>query len=294
MVVVDEPALHRPQSVDEALALLDTHGANAKLIAGGTAFTIMSKLGLLEPEHLVVCDTLEALTGVTVDAEMVRLGAATRLRDLERHQGVRVALPVLTAAVGLVANLRIRNVATIGGNLAEADPTSDLPTVLTALGARVRARRRGGERLIPLTAFFRGFYESALAPNELLDLVEIPRLGACWHGHYRKFVSRSREDRTCVGVAAFAAADAGTCTGLRVCVGGLQATPLRLEHVETEALGRPLDATLAAEVAAAYVAEAEPISDARGSGAYRLRAADAAIRRAVTAAARGADDAVLA
>lgn len=288
-----EPTLHRPRSVEEVLALLDEHGDDAKLVAGGTAFMILSKLGLLHPEHVICCD-LDGLAGVEVTDAAVRLGAATRLRDLERHPQLRAALPVLTAAIGLVANLRVRNVATIGGNLAEADPSSDPPAVLTALGARARARSLTGERWIPLTAFFQGFYETALLPTELLDLVEIPRLGSEWHGQYHKFVSRTQEDRTCVGVAAFAAvAPDNTCAGLRVCVIGLQAAPLRLEDVEAAALGRPLDADLGADVAAAYVTAAEPISDSRGSASYRLRAAAASIRRAIAAAARGADDAVL-
>lgn len=287
--------LHLPESLEELLALLAEYGEDAKVVAGGTAFTILWKAGLLQVGHVVGCSRLAGLDRLAGVDGGTTIGALVRLRDVERSAAVRRRAPVLAAALGLVANVRVRNVATMGGNLAEADYTSDPPCVLTALGASVRLASRVGVREVPLTEFFVDYFETVLRPEEFLTGVTVPELPGAWGGTYLKFLSRSAEDRTCLGVAAIVRTDDdGRCAGLRLAVGGATPTPLRLVEVEEEFMGQELDGASLDNLAAGYVAAADPVSDHRGSAAYRRRVMSPLIVRAVRRAARGTRDAVFA
>src|SRR5262249_9423718 len=156
---------------------------------------------------------------------------------------VETHIPLLGETCALVGNVRVRNVATIGGNLCEADYASDPPAVLAALGARVHIEGPAGARVIEVTDLLRDFYETSLAPDELLSDVAVPIPPHGTRGAYLKFVTRSAEDRPCVGVAAFARQDdSGRLTGLRVAVGAVGGRPLRLEQIEAQAIGeQPTD-----------------------------------------------------
>jgi carbon-monoxide dehydrogenase medium subunit len=287
--------LHRPTTQDELLDVLAEHGDAAKVVAGGTAFTILWKAGLLRPEHLVSAMAVSGLGELAAGERQVSIGALCRLRDVERDGGVRRCHPVLAGTLRLVANARVRNVATMGGNVAEADPTSDPPCVLTALDAVVHVASREGRRAIPFREFVSDYFETVLHPEEVVTHVNVPTLAPDWSGTYLKFLSRSAEDRTCLGVAAFVRDDgAGTCAGLRVSVVGATPVPLRLRDVEAQVVGRMLDDACLAEVAAQYVAASDPISDVRGSADYRRRVLAPLVVRAVRRAARGTHDAVLA
>jgi carbon-monoxide dehydrogenase medium subunit len=184
----------------------------------------------------------------------------------------------------------------MGGNLAEADYTSDPPCVLTALDATVRLRSAdGGERTVPVTELFTDYFETVIRPDEFLTGVTVPVLADGWHGTYLKFLSRSAEDRTCLGIAAFVRQDEdGRCTGMRVAVSGGTPVPLRLRAVEEGAVGRRLAEPVLAAVGAAYAEAADPVSDLRGSEAYRRKVLGPLVARALRRAAAGADDAVVA
>lgn len=286
---IARPALWRPETVDQALALLREHGDEVKVVAGATAFTIAWKAGLLSARHLLACTGIPDLRGVEhrPDDSTLRIGAATRLRDVEHHPLVHDRLGVLAATLGAVANVRVRNAATLGGNLAEADYSSDPPAVLAALDARVRLDSQDGSRWVPLTEFFVDYYQTAIRPDELLTEVAAPNPGDGWGGCYLKCTSRSADDRTCLGVAAFAqVGPEGECAGLRLCVIGAAATPLRLPAVEHAFVGRSLADDLD-DLAREYAEAADPVSDLRGSAAYRRRLVRALIPRAVRAAADG-------
>jgi carbon-monoxide dehydrogenase medium subunit len=207
---------------------------------------------------------------------------------------VRSRLPVLTATLGHVGNLRVRNAATWGGNVAEADNTSDLPCLLAALDAEVLARSAARTRTIPIGEFFVDYFETVLAPDELVTEVRVPVPPPRCAGSYVKFVSRSAEDRTCLGVAAFVdTAEDGTCQAVRVAVIGAGPVPLRIPEAEQDLQGVAVSAESMRELARRYVAAADPLSDIRGSADFRLRVLPELIVEAVSRACAGHNGAVL-
>ncbi|HEX6445369.1 MAG TPA: xanthine dehydrogenase family protein subunit M [Streptosporangiales bacterium] len=285
--------LHCPDTVDEALDLLAEHGDEAKLIAGGTAFTILWRAGLISPGHLVACTRLPGLDEITDDGAAVLLGALARLRSSEVSTTVRRRLPVLAAALAHVGNLRVRNAATWGGNVAEADNTSDLPCLLAALDAEVRIRSRSAARTVPIGEFFVDYFETALAPDELVVEVRVPVPSARCTGSYVKFVSRCAEDRTCLGVAAFLERDGdGRCADARVAVIGAGPVPLRVRDAERDLVGTDVPAEARRELGARYAAAADPLSDLRGSAEFRVRVLPRLVVEALTRAWAGEDGAV--
>lgn len=291
---VSGAAMHLPDTVDGALALLSEHGEDAKLIAGGTAFSILWRSGLLQADHLVACSRLPGLDELSVDGGTVSIGALTTLRDTETSEIVRQHLPVLSSALGHVANLRVRNVATWGGNVAEADNTSDLPCLLAALDAEIRAASAYGTRIVAVDDFFVDYFETALTPEELVVEVRLPVPSPRCRGSYVKFVSRSAEDRTCLGVAAFVEVDeGGECVDARVAVIGAGPVPLRLHAAELQVRGEVLTQSVMRELAVAYVGAADPLSDIRGSAEFRLRVLPELVVQALTMAAAGGNRAVL-
>ncbi|MBM2811963.1 MAG: hypothetical protein HW416_2722 [Chloroflexi bacterium] len=277
--------LHAPTSVVEACQFLAEAGGEARAIAGGTALVLMLRQGLLQPKALVRLDHIPGLDHISIDGGLLRIGALATLRSVAESAVVREQLPVLSGACGLVGNVRVRNVATLGGNVCEADYASDPPTVLVALDARVRIQGPRGAREIAVADCIEDFYTTALEPDEVLTdvLVPLPRPGM--RAMYLKYVSRSWEDRPCVGaVALIDLAEDGHIENLRVAVGAIAGRPLRLTEVEAETRGeRPTDDVFRS-VAAAYEAVADPVEDVRGPAAYRKRMVGVFVRRALEAA----------
>jgi carbon-monoxide dehydrogenase medium subunit len=254
-----------PASVDEALALRAEHGDGATVLAGGTFLGILVNQGLVAPSAYLSLGGVKALRGIDVGNGELRLGTMTTHAEVERSEQIRARWPVLARAFGLVASPRVRNQATVGGVLADADYASDPPAVLMALGARAVLRSSRGEREVGIDALILGYYETCIADDELLVEVVVPPPPEA--AVYRKFRSRSSEDRPCVSVAA--ARDHGT---VRVVVGAVAETPQSFPEV---CRGTP------EEIGAAYAERIEPISDARGSAEYRRRVIAVEVRRAV-------------
>jgi aerobic carbon-monoxide dehydrogenase medium subunit len=255
-----------PASLEEALSLRAEHG-DATVVAGGTFVGILMNQGFLAPSALLSLGGVRELKGIElVDGEL-RLGAMVRHRAVERSEVVRDGWPALARAFSLVASPRVRNQATVGGVLADADYASDPPAMLAALGARVVLRSPRGERSVTVGELILGHYRTCLEPGELLVEVRVPPQPA--RATYRKFRSRSAEDRPCVAVAAARGDD-----GLRVVVGAVAGTPQDFPELCD---GEP------DEVAARYAERISPMSDARGSAAYRRRVISAEVRRAVEA-----------
>lgn len=255
-----------PASLEEALALRAEHGDEATVLAGGTFLGILMNQGLVAPEALLALAGVPELQGATVRGDELRLGAMVTHRAVERSREVRDGWPVLARAFSLVASPRVRNQATVGGVLADADYASDPPAVLAALDARAVLRGPAGEREVPIGELILGYYETCIAPDELLVEVRVPPQPE--RAVYRKFRSRSSEDRPCTAVAA-----ARGERGLRVVVGAVAETPQDFPDLCTD--GDP------AAVAAGYAERIEPLADARGSAAYRRRVIAAEVRRAV-------------
>ena len=253
-----------PASLEEALALRAERGDEATVLAGGTFLGILMNQGFLTPGAFLSLGAVHELRRIEVVDGELRLGAMVTHRRVER---VVTGWPVLARAFGLVASPRVRNVATVGGVLADADYASDPPAMLAALGARVLLRSPSGDREVSVGELIRGYYETTIRPDELLVEVRVPPEPE--RATYRKFRSRSSEDRPCAAVAAVRGSD-----GLRVVVGAVAETPQDFPDL---CKGSP------EEVAAGYVERIEPLSDARGSAAYRRRVIAAEVRRAVEA-----------
>ena len=275
--------------VDQAVAALAEHGDNAKVLAGGTAVSILRRARLIDVPTFVSIGGIESLRGIRGDGEHIELGALATLDEVARHPRVRENFPGLAVAFGVVGNIRVRCAATVGGLLAEADYASDPPCALLALDAEVVIAGPAGRRTLKLDDFLVGFYETALAPDELVVAVKVPLASRTQTSVYEKFRTRSSEDRPCVGVFAATSFDsAGTCSDLRLAVGATSETPKRFTDVEATANARPLDEELAGAIADEYAGRIEPIDDARGSAWYRTEMVRVWVRRTLLACARQA------
>jgi carbon-monoxide dehydrogenase medium subunit len=283
--------LFEPRSVDEATALLAQHGDEARIIAGGTAMVLMLKNQLITPSALISLGDIEGLQYIRAEDDgSLRIGAMTTIREVERSAVVLERCPTLARTCRQVANVRVRHAATIGGNLTEADYASDPPCVLVAARARVRVASGRGEREIPLTDWFTDYYETAIATDEVLTEVIVPRQAPSIRSAYVKFVSRSSEDRPCVGVAAFVELDGDVCRDLRVVVGAVAGTPQEVASAEKLAVGQPISDELVHEISDQYAAAIDPISDLRGSAWYRTQMIRVFVRDAIRAAMDGAPE----
>jgi aerobic carbon-monoxide dehydrogenase medium subunit len=261
---VTEPEWMVPASLEEALALRAERGDEVTVLAGGTFLGILMNQGFLTPSAFLSLGTVPELRRHEVVDGELRLGAMVTHRRVEREA---TEWPALARAFGLVASSRVRNQATVGGVLADADYASDPPAMLAALDARAVLRSAGGEREVTVGELILGYYETCIEPDELLVEVRVPPEPE--RATYRKFRSRSSEDRPCAAVAAV-----NGDAGLRVVVGAVAETPQDFPDLCD---GEP------AEVGARYAERIEPLSDARGSAAYRRRVIAAEVRRAVEA-----------
>jgi carbon-monoxide dehydrogenase medium subunit len=248
----------------------------------------MLKQGLIRPDRLVSLHRIGEMRDVGHQpGDGTTIGALVTLRDAERSDVIRAHVPVLAKTYAQVANPRIRGFATVGGNLAEADYASDPPPVLMALRASVTVASSDGRREIAIGDFFTGFYETALATGEIVTAITIPDLPPGTGASYQRYLTRSREDRPCVGVAVVVIGRKGVCEELRVVVGAVAEIPQEFPAVEETAAGARLDREMADAVGQAYAEAIDPIEDLRGSAAYRQQMVGVFVRRAIEEAVHG-------
>jgi carbon-monoxide dehydrogenase medium subunit len=279
---VRELEILEPASVGDAVRLLAELGDEAKVLAGGTAVVLMLNQGLISPRYLVSLARIPDLIYIRHEPGTgLRLGALTTHRAVELAPVVRQRAPMLAAVFHEVANVRVRNQATVGGVLAEADYASDPPCMLAALDAQVTVAGPDGERTLPVDGFIQGFYHTRLSPGELITAVNVPELAGNTRGVYLKFVSRSSEDRPCVGVAAVVRWRGDVCESLRIVVGAVAGAPQRVPEAERLAAGNRLSPELVRAIAAQYAEQIEPLSDIRGSAWYRKEIIHVLVRRAI-------------
>jgi carbon-monoxide dehydrogenase medium subunit len=274
--------LLEPATLDDALALLDPDDAGVRPIAGGTALSLLLQSRIFRPTRLVSLRKLDGdLRGVRVDGDgSLRIGALTTLTELERSPVLTIAEPVLARALHALSNVRVRNMATIGGHLAHGDPHMDLPPILVTLGARVRVRSPRGERWIAMDDLITGYYETSLAGDELIAELHIPVQPPGARAAYAKFTALSADDWPSVGVAAWIRRDGGAIAEARIAVGGATVRPTRMTAAET-ALAGSRDAAAFDAAADAAVADVDPIADVRGSRAYKREMVRVHVRRAL-------------
>lgn len=272
----------RPKSVADALKMLVDYGDEAKLVAAGSAVVLMLTQRLIAPRYLISLERLQELYSLNHDPGIgLHLGAMVTHYQMESSPAVRTAFPALANTFHKVANIRIRHQATVGGVLCEADYASDPPAMLIALGALVKAVSLRGERWLDLSELFQDFYQTNLAPDEILTDIFVPEMEAGTGATYLKFNTRSSEDRPCVGVAAVIEHNKGICKKLRVVVGAVAGTPQEFPEIEAQANGKALSEELAREIGHAYAESIDPISDMRGSGSYRRQVIEVLVRRAI-------------
>ena len=275
-----------PRTLDEALAVLGEHGDEARVIAGGTALVTMMRQRLLSPGYLVSLREISGLDRIEAANGDLRIGALVTHREAETSPLVRDRLPVLADTFRRVASVRIRNMATVGGALAHADPNQDPPVTLIALGARVEIRGAGGRRELPVEEFFRDYYESALGPGEVVTGVVVPRLPATSGAAYVKFLPRTADDYATVAVAATVSLepDGERCRAARIALGSVGVTPIRARAAEGLLAGQRLGAELLLAAGEAIKGAVDPLNDHRGSAAYKKEMAAVMVGRALTQA----------
>jgi aerobic carbon-monoxide dehydrogenase medium subunit len=268
----------RAGSVDEALALLTEHGTDAKLLAGGHSLLPLMKLRLAVPSLLIDVGRLPGLSYVRDEGGYLSIGALSRHRDLERSEVLRKEAPVLSYVASQIGDPQVRHRGTIGGSLAHGDPASDLPAVVLALDGTMVVEGPGGQRQVPASEFFVGFLETAVAPDEMLTEIRLPKAPGGWS--FQKF-NRRAQDWATVGVVAVAdggpGASSGTNGAVRVALVNMGLTPLRAKAVEEAVAGGAGPAA-----AAALASEgAEPPSDLNASAEFRSHLASVLVRRAL-------------
>jgi carbon-monoxide dehydrogenase medium subunit len=276
---------YRAASVAEAGALLRDH-PGAKLLAGGHSLIPLLKLRLAAPPALIDIGRIAELKGVAVEGGVVRIGALTTHAELARSAAIAEHCAALADAARQVGDPAVRNRGTIGGNVAHADPASDLPPVLLALGARFACTGAGGTRTIGADRFCTGFMSTALGEGDLLASIEIPAARAGQASAYAKF-EHPASRYAVVGVAAVLTASGGRCSAAAVALGGLVPVPIRAANVERALVGRPLSDEALAEAAAKVSADldGEILGDLFASADYRKAVAPVWVRRALASAA---------
>lgn len=272
-----------PKSLKEVHQELKEFGTDAKLIAGGTALVIMMKQRLVRPACLISLRALRALDGIERKDGGLRIGSVTTHREVESSSLVRRQLPLLAETYRRVATIRVRNMATVGGGLAHADPNQDPPPTLIALGATVKATSANGSRVIPVEEFFTDYYETVLKPDEIITEIFVPRLAANSGTAFLKFLPRTADDYATVSAAAVVTLDRAKKVfgDVRIALGSVGTTPIRAREAENVLRGQPVKADALREAADKAKQAVDPISDFRGSAAYKKEMAAVFVRRAL-------------
>jgi carbon-monoxide dehydrogenase medium subunit len=275
-----------PASVKEAVDIVRGSDGDAKYLAGGTALVLLVKMRMINPELLVSLRDVSDLYGwndISVDNGYVRIGGGVTLDRVAGDPTVRVSLPSLAHASAVVGNVRIRNCATVGGLMAEADYASDPPAALVSLDARVTVTNGERAREIAVADFITDFFSTVLDPDEIVAGVSVPVRGGDVRSQYLKFSSRSAEDRPCVGVASSAIFEDERTADLRVVIGAVSGTPQWFPDITAPHLGAPLTDSAIAAIASAYAEAIDPVGDVRGSAWYRRKMVQTQVDRSLRA-----------
>jgi aerobic carbon-monoxide dehydrogenase medium subunit len=263
--------LAEPRSIEEAFVLLDEDAARP--LSGGTALMLMMKAGVLRPTRLVSLRKL-GLEKIEANGEL-RIGAMTTLGELERSAAVKQGWPVITRALRTLSNVRVRNVATVGGALAHADPHMDLPPLLTALDARATIAGPRGARSVPVEALYAGYLENTLERNELITQVAVPALGKR-RAAYLKCTTRSADDWPALGMAVVIDGE-----DVRVVLSAATDKPTRLLSAEKILKGNADDPKAVKQAGEAAAEEVRIESDLHGSAAYKKQLLRVYLRRTI-------------
>jgi len=260
--------------------MLARHGDDARALGGGTTLVILMKQRALYYPYLVALQTIPGLAEINAESDGIRIGALVTHRRLECSPVIRASFPALADAFGQIGNIRIRQTASIGGNLAHADYRLDPPPALLVLGAEVSLFGANGARTVPLSQFFQGLYETALKPAELLIDIKVPFMPENSRAVYLRYSTLSANDWPCLGVAAFLSKANGRCRELRVALGGLASTPVLVGGLDF-VNDQTLDSAVIERLLDAVDQQIAPFADLRGSEWYKRRMARLFVKKAV-------------
>jgi aerobic carbon-monoxide dehydrogenase medium subunit len=281
--------LAEPDTLDEAVRLLDPDDPASRAIAGGTALMLMMKAGVFQPSRLVSLRGIEARhRDFSLDGGALNAGPMVPLGALERSAEVARAFPVIADTLRVLSNSRVRNVATVGGNLAHADPLMDLPPVLAALGGEVEAIGPSGARRIAVEDLFVGYYETTLEPDELIAVLHVPAL-AGRRAAYRKCTTRAAHDWPALGVAVSIDLQGDRIRQARIVVSAAVEVPARMKEAEAVLDGAAATEEAFREAGDAAARAAEVIADVRGSAPYKRQLIRVNVARALRQAATGTE-----
>ena len=275
---------HEPTTLKKVFSLMEKYGDEARVIAGGTSLIIMMRQRLLTPKVVISLARIPKFQKITYNTkDGLRIGAGARHRDIELSATVQKHYPLLQETFRKVAQPRIRNMGTVGGNLAGGDPLTDPGASLIALDAEVTLSSSKGQRRLPLDEFFIDYYQTALEPGELLTEIHVPppqRPGWC----HIKFTPRSIEDFATVGVAITLQARNGTCEDVRLGLNSVASTIVRAKKAEAVLRGKSIDDATVQKMGEVAATECDPMDDNRGSAEYKREMVKVLVRRAASEA----------
>lgn len=271
-----------PAGIDEALALLGEHGENAKILAGGHSLIPAMRLRLASPGVLIDINALRStLSYIKEEGGVIKIGALTTYYDLEISDLLKEKAPVIPEATGMIGDVQVRNWGTIGGSTVHADPSSDLPAVLLALGAEVVLKSTSGERVVPISEFFVSILTTSITAGEILTEIRFPTPSG--KTSYKKLANKASHYAV-VGAAAVVSVDgSGVCTAASVGLSGLADVPMLAPSVSTALVGKKLDEASVAEAVKGCAADVDALADIHGSQNYRRAMADVMAKRAILA-----------
>jgi len=272
--------LLQPRTLAEAVSVLAEYGEDARPIAGGTTLVILMKQRAVHYPFLVDLQSIPGLDQISQENGAVRIGALATHRVVECSPVIRRSLPILAHAFSKIGNVRVRQTASVGGNLAHADYRLDPPPPLLVLGAEVACVGPNVSRVIPLRDFFRGLYETALAPGELIAEVRVPSMPAHSKAAYLRYGALSANDWPCLSVAALVREENGRCQELRLALGGVAATPVLINGLEF-IRDQSLDEGVVDQVLEIVDEQIAPSSDLRGSEWYKRQMARLFVKKAI-------------
>ena len=269
-----------PSTLDDAIGLLHQYGEEAKILSGGHSLIPMMKLRFASPERVIDINGIPGLSYIKEEEGVLKIGALTREADIEHSGLLKEKYPIFADVTKLIADPQVRNMSTVGGNLAHGDAANDHPAVMLALRATVIATGKDGKRSIPIDEFFFGFYTTALQHGEILTEIQIPippkGTGSAYHKLERKV-----GDYATAGVAVQLTIENGTCTAIGIGLTNVNPIPLRAKRSEKLLLNNPLTDENIAEAAKLASEDCSPSADLRGSEEYKRAMVAVLVKRMI-------------
>lgn len=259
----------RPKTVPEAIALLQQHGDDAKILSGGQSLIPMMKLRIARPGYLIDINRISGLSYIKEEGGFLKIGGLTREAEVEASSLVRSKYPLLLDTASVIADPQVRNLATVGGNLAHGDPANDHPATMIALGAQVVATGAKGERVIPIEDFFVSVFTTALQPDEILTEIRIPVPPQRSGGAYFKVERKVGDFATAAVAVQFTLDDKGNVQKLGIGLTNVGPTPIKAKSAETFLSGKKPDDNNIAQAAQLAGKDAQPSADLRGPAEYK-------------------------